>query len=91
SGESSWKLLQNVWSKPDRQPLALALEMAHRLLADDGAWRVHGGGFAGTILCFVPNGKLKCFTSKMDAVFGDHACTILDIRAVGACEVKIQE
>lgn len=91
SGESSWKLLQNVYVQSDVvQPLALALEMARRMLQGNGAWRVHGGGFAGTILCFVPDAKLKHFVKRMNDVFGDHACTVLDIRSVGALEVTMQ-
>jgi galactokinase len=87
SGNSSWRLLQNVYISADKQPLALALEMARRLLNGDGAWRVHGGGFAGTILCFVPNGKLKAFIRCMSDAFGAHACDVLDIRPMGAMEV----
>ncbi len=55
SGESSWKLLQNLHvPASDNQEMPLALEMSRRILADQGAWRMHGGGFAGTILAFVP-------------------------------------
>ncbi|GHU74297.1 galactokinase [Clostridia bacterium] len=87
SGESSWKLLQNVYARADRQPLALALEIARRFLAGQGAWRVHGGGFEGTILCFVPTAKLNAFVRRMSSVFGDHCCDLLDIRPIGATEV----
>ncbi len=55
SGESSWKLLQNLHvPASDNQEMPLALEMSRRMLAGQGAWRIHGGGFAGTILSFVP-------------------------------------
>lgn len=62
SGDSSWKLLQNIYvaGSPD-QGLALALEMSHRMLAGKGAWRIHGGGFAGTILTFVPQDMLSAY------------------------------
>ena len=90
SGESSWKLLQNVYvAGSTEEPLALALEMSRRMLEGKGAWRIHGGGFAGTILTFVPNDMLKTFTRKMEAVFGAHSCTVLDIRHSGAVEWKI--
>ncbi|MDR1263726.1 MAG: galactokinase [Oscillospiraceae bacterium] len=87
SGESSWKLLQNVYARRDSQSLALALEIARRFLSGHGAWRVHGGGFEGTILCFVPTDKLGAFVRRMNGVFGDHCCDVLDIRAIGAAEI----
>lgn len=90
SGESSWKLLQNVWAFPASQPIALALELSRRMLEGAGAWRVHGGGFAGTILAFVPLGKMGAYRARMDAVFGEGACQPLGIRPVGAYELKIQ-
>ncbi|MBO4367095.1 MAG: galactokinase [Clostridia bacterium] len=55
SGESSWKLLQNLYVPGSaNQEMALALELSRRMLTGRGAWRIHGGGFAGTILAFVP-------------------------------------
>ena len=89
SGESSWKLLQNVWANPAEQPLALALELSRRMLAGQGAWRIHGGGFAGTILAFVPTAVYDDYAARMDAVFGRGACCPLDIRAVGAYELAL--
>ncbi len=87
SGESSWRLLQNVWAVPEDQSLALALAISERLLGRDGAWRVHGGGFAGTILAFVPHALSRTYTQTLDAVFGKSACKCLRIRPVGACEL----
>lgn len=89
SGESSWKLLQNVWANPTEQPLSLALELSHRMLNGKGAWRVHGGGFAGTILAFVPLSMLDAYRARMDAVFGDGACCPLNIRPVGPYEMPM--
>ena len=91
SGESSWKLLQNVYvNGTGDQSLAIALELCRRFLAEQGgAWRVHGGGFAGTILAFVPQDLIDEFTSHMDEVFGDHACSVLAIRPFGAVEVAV--
>lgn len=87
SGDSSWKLLQNVWASPQEQPISLALALTARMLQGDGAWRVHGGGFAGTILAFVPTAKYAAYRARMDAVFGEGACCRLNIRQVGACMV----
>ena len=88
SGDSSWKLLQNIWANPTEQPLTLALALSARMLKERGAWRVHGGGFAGTILSFVPVDLLDEYCGRMDAVFGGGACCPLNIRPVGAYEVK---
>ena len=84
SGESSWMLLQNIYPAGTSQPLALALAMAGTLLRGKGAWRVHGGGFAGTTLNIVPNGEVDHFVRDMEAVFGDRSCFVLDVRPEGA-------
>lgn len=88
SGESSWKLLQNLYaSGSPEQGIPLALAVSEHLLKDHGAWRVHGGGFAGTIQAFVPNALLRDYVGMMDAIFHEGAATVLSIRPVGACEV----
>ena len=87
SGESSWMLLQNVHMPGGHQPLSLALAMAASMLRGKGAWRVHGGGFAGTTLNFVPNDLVDEFVGRMEAVFGEHACFVLDVRPDGAALV----
>ena len=89
SGLSSELLLQNIWSPgaPREQAVALALTVGRELLAGEGAIRVHGGGFAGTIQAFVPNDKLAVFKSGMEAVLGEGKCHVLRIRAQGGCVV----
>ena len=87
SGESSWMLLQNLYPAGKEQPLSLALAMASYQLKGKGAWRVHGGGFAGTTLNFVPNAQVEDFVSKLEAVFGAHACYVLNVRPEGAAVV----
>jgi len=91
SGESSWKLLQNLYvGGRTSQSLALACALSEELLAScGGAWRVHGGGFAGTILAFVPEKSLETYVSAMNSVFGEGACTVLGIRPVGAKKVEL--
>ena len=85
SGESSWKLLQNLYVPgSSNQEMPLALEMSRRMLAGRGAWRIHGGGFAGTILAFVPMDMLDAYRAQMDAVFGAGATVALSIRPEGA-------
>ena len=87
SGRSSWMLLQNVYPAGIHQPMALALSMASIMLEGKGAWRVHGGGFAGTTLNFVPNDITETFVHRMENVFGEGSCIILDVRPAGAALV----
>lgn len=89
SGDSSYKYNQNVYAckKPLDQPVSLALALSESVLKGKGAWRVHGGGFAGTIQAFVPNGLVEEYTSTMKKVFGDDSCYILSIRPVGGIQL----
>lgn len=89
SGRSSFMYLQNVYARVNDQSLSLALAMAEDMLGTDGAWRIHGGGFAGTTLNFVPNDQLKDFIACMESAFGDRCCHVLNIRPVGAAVLKI--
>ena len=85
SGSSSWRLLQNVIPEGHNrmQELAFALTLAEKLLNGQGAVRVHGGGFAGTIQAFVPHRLLEQFCSGMEAVLGEGSCHVLSIRKEG--------
>ena len=89
SGRSSFMYLQNVFADNKDQSLSLALGMAESLLAGRGAWRIHGGGFAGTTLNFVPLDQVEAFTEIMDRSFGAGACRVLNIRPEGAAELKL--
>ena len=88
SGQSSMDLLQNIFTKPSEQPLSVALALSKKLLNGKGAWRVHGGGFAGTVLSFVPLDLMDRYAARMNAVFGKNACAMLTVRPVGAYEIK---
>lgn len=90
SGESSWKLLQNVYARPLEEQMALALELSRRVLKGSGAWRVHGGGFAGTIQAFVPDSLLDAYVKKLEASFGVGTCTVLSIRPEGAVMMEVR-
>ncbi len=91
SGRSSYMYLQNVYANPKDQSLSLALAMAeHMMLDKDGAWRVHGGGFAGTTLNFVPDKLLNQFIETMEGTFGEHCCNVLDIRPEGAAVLRLE-
>lgn len=89
SGDSSYKYNQNVFSvkKPQEQPVSLALAISESILKGKGAWRVHGGGFAGTIQAFVPNDILADYKNAMEGIFGEGSCYVLIIRPVGGVEV----
>jgi galactokinase len=89
SGNSSENLLQNLYSvkKPTEQGLSFAIMMSKRFLGNQGAVRVHGGGFAGTIQAFVPAKKAGEYSELMDRIFGSGSCYTLRIRPVGGVEV----
>lgn len=91
SGISSWTKLQNIWSvkTPSEQPMALALALSSHLLGGQGACRVHGGGFAGTIQAFVPHELMNYYVQGMRAVLGDDAVAELNIRNTGSCRIDI--
>jgi len=88
SGHSSWMYLQNVIPAgyKEHQDVALALNLCERYLDGKGAYRVHGGGFAGTVQAFVPFEILESFRAGIDAVLGEGACHVLSIRPQGGVE-----
>ncbi len=89
SGQSSFMYLQNVYlaGNPKQQPVAAALCLSEHLLKGRGAFRVHGGGFAGTIQAWVPLDLLEEYRAGMDALFGLGSCAVPGIRAIGMTRV----
>lgn len=89
SGYSSYMYNQNVYTpkNPTQQKLSLALGISEELLKGKGAYRVHGGGFAGTVQAFVPNELLSEYKKVTESVFGDGSCHVLSIRALGGCRI----
>ena len=90
SGRASFCYLQNVYTSLNlrEQGLSLALCLADGILSGKkAAWRVHGGGFAGTIQAFVPTADVEDFRAAMDAPFGEGRCMVLRIRPVGAVRI----
>ena len=89
SGKSSYMYNQNCFtiSAPNEQPVALALCVSEELLKGKGAYRVHGGGFAGTIQAFVPVEETENYVSSMRRIFGENSCYILKVRSHGGCEI----
>ncbi len=89
SGRSSSAYLQNVipCGAAARQPLAFALMLCDSLLGGRGAFRVHGGGLAGTVLAFVPLDLLSRFCAGVEAALGARRCTALHIRPAGGVKI----
>ena len=85
SGLSSYMYLQNVYasSLPAQQAVAVTIALCGEILGDRGAYRVHGGGFAGTVQAFVPDEMVDDFKARIEAVLGDNMCHVLQIRPVG--------
>lgn len=93
SGESSWMYLQNVIPAgyKEHQDVAVALALCGHYLQGRGAFRVHGGGFAGTVQAFVPMDLLESFRAGIDGALGAGACHVLSIRPQGGVEMTVEE
>ena len=93
SGMSSAQFLQNVSPRADasgaEQPAMVVLALCAHLLGERGAYRIHGGGFGGSVLAFVPDAKAEAFRAQMDALLGFEACLPVAIGAPGACARRI--
>lgn len=90
SGNSSYMYLQNIYSdrKPTAQAISLALCVTQKMLAGKGAWRVHGGGFGGTIQAYMPNDMVDAYTAEMNRIFGEGSSCVLQIRPYGPVKVQ---
>jgi len=88
SGASSFKYVQNIYSTKDVniQPMSLAYALTEDYIDDigEGAYRIHGGGFAGTIVVFLPKKYTEDYIIKMEKVFGKNSVSQLDIRPYGS-------
>jgi galactokinase len=89
SGYSSYMYNQNIFDvvHKDEQVVSLALALSEMILKGSGAWRVHGGGFGGTIQAFVPQNKLDEYVKTLEHVYGKGACHKLFIRAKGSVKL----
>lgn len=89
SGHSSFEYNQNAYSlqHPAEQGVSLGLAISQLILAGRGAWRLQGGGFAGTIQAFVPDSLLEEYCEALQDVFGADACYVLEVRSRGAVPV----
>jgi galactokinase len=91
SGYSSYMYNQNIFDvvHKDEQVVSLALALSEYILKGKGAWRVHGGGFGGTIQAFVPQDLLDVYTKTLEHVYGAGSCHKLFIRAEGAIKLEL--
>ncbi len=92
SGRSSFMYLQNVYTTKnvEEQGLSVALAVTDGLLSGKpAAYRVHGGGFAGTIQAFVPLDNADAYAAVLDAVFGAGSAMRLSVRPRGAVEITL--
>ena len=90
SGRSSWMYLQNITpaGSIQHQEVAVALALCETYLKGQGAYRVHGGGFAGTVQAFVPLDMLDSFKASIEEVLGENSCHVLNIRQQGGIRVN---
>ena len=91
SGYSSYMYNQNIFDvvHKDEQVVSLALALSEMVLKGSGAWRVHGGGFGGTIQAFVPQEKLDEYVKTLEHVYGKGTCHKLFIRAKGSIKLEL--
>jgi galactokinase len=91
SGYSSYMYNQNIFDvvHKDEQVVSLALALSEMVLKGTGAWRVHGGGFGGTIQAFVPQNKLDEYVKILEHVYGEGTCHKLFIRAKGSIKLDL--
>ena len=89
-GHSSFEYNQNAYSpgSPEQQDLPVALALSQTVLNGRGAWRLQGGGFAGTIQAFVPDDLLDDYRAALENVFGEGACHVLWVRGTGCTQVS---
>jgi len=91
SGYSSYMYNQNIFDvvHKDEQVVSLALALSEMVLKGSGAWRVHGGGFGGTIQAFVPQEKLDEYIKTLEHVYGEGTCHKLFIRSKGSIKLDL--
>jgi galactokinase len=91
SGYSSYMYNQNIFDvvHKDEQVVSLALALSEMVLKGSGAWRVHGGGFGGTIQAFVPQDKLGEYVKTLEHVYGEGSCHKLFIRNQGSVKLQL--
>ena len=89
SGLSSFMYLQNCFSITSSKSMGVALGicLTKDFLKGEGACRVHGGGFAGTIQALVPISRVDEYKKFMDSIFGDGSAVKIRVRQSPVCEI----
>ena len=89
SGYSSFMYLQNVFvsGSNSEQAVAYTLALCDKFLNKRGAYRVHGGGFAGTVQAFVPIDMLDDFKNNIEKSLSKGACHVLSLRPLGGIQI----
>lgn len=89
SGRSSITQLQNIYSatEPSVQGASLILALCKKILGNHGAYRIHGGGFGGTVQAFVPKVLTKTFKEEIEAIMGQGACHVVSVRSISATKI----
>ena len=89
SGNSSFRFLQNVYpsSHPAEQGVSLGIALSEAVLEGEGAVRVHGGGFAGTIQAYVPVRMQEKYIKEMENLFGKGCSTVIAIRSLPVARI----
>ena len=91
SGKSSLNCLQNCFVPGScEQPVTLAIHMSDRIIKD-GAVRVHGGGFAGTILAYLSDAEAENYIAEMGKLFGKENVFSASVRKPGAVRIDAAE
>jgi galactokinase len=82
---------QNIYdiTHKEEQVVSLGLALSEMVLKGKGAWRVHGGGFGGTIQAFVPQEKLQEYVKTLEHVYGKGKCHTMFIRPEGSIKVVL--
>ncbi len=90
SGTSSFCFLQNVYPSTlvKEQGLPLAIALSQHILGGEGAVRIHGGGFAGTVQAYVPNHLIDRYIKGMEGLFGEGSCTKIAFRKCNVCRIR---
>ncbi len=93
SGSSSWRWLQNVYAphNPEEQGITLCLALTEQFIEKrgvEGACRVHGGGFAGTIQAYLPRHVIHDYKYMIEEIFGKGSVTVLNIRRLGTININ---
>lgn len=93
SGSSSVENLQNIYacSQPQIQGASILLALCKRFLGEKGAYRIHGGGFGGTVQAFVPKNMTSQFKQDIEAVMGVGSCHVVSIRSQSGTKLDSKE